>query len=247
MLSVVETSEENAFSHLLADEESTDMTQTTEADREERFDFSLPPLPADAWVLIIDQLSLRDIASCLQVGKSWHTTLMSDKIWRAVCQTAGIQVPEKIPTSLYDYFRQHAPSVIGPTLNFRGKLNVVQERLPDSVAIAIEKMLLVEGRRMTMHLFNEAYVILNDEIGLVTIELTHPFRIRSIPFVTNETGEPIAQRRSWTDGIHVVIQATFEAKVRMNIFLSLIAHFVAEQTDAYHCLSIASSQVGNQA
>ena len=201
--------------HSDAYEESTELT-TVEGDMK---DGDLPLLPADAWVLIVEHLALPDVASCLATCTAWRRVLASNKIWKRLCQLCGVPMPpEKPPTSLYEHFRANAPSVLGPTLRFRHKpLQATVETLPESVAQAIEDMMVRDGRRLTMTLVQETFVLLNDELGLVSIELHHPYRIKQCFFemssIDGPNGAiPVPQRRSWTDGTHCIVQAPFQAK-----------------------------------
>jgi hypothetical protein len=135
--------------------------------------------------------------------------LRSDRVWFVLCQRFGVPPPPpklSASFSLRDHFVGYSPSILGPTAPFRGGVRPVVESTPLPCIASLEPFL--SKRRMTGLLLGDEFLLLNDEIGCAALQLKPPFRLVGVDFTPdNDASSPVPQRRSWTDGTHVVVQS----------------------------------------
>lgn len=161
---------------------------------------------SDAWAFMVVRgyLGVREVVNCSAVCRSWRQLLSSDRVWRALLLRHSVPVPPR-GTSCRLHFLSNALSILGPTTPFRRRLHPSSFSLPPPVVSHLSALLA--SRRLALRLVGH-HVLLNDEIGLVSLELAPPFRITTRDFEADSS----PQRRSWSDGLHVVVQSQFVSK-----------------------------------
>jgi hypothetical protein len=180
----------------------------------------LPALPVDAWLIIATDLSIWDIGAATMVCKGWRGVLTTDRIWKVLC--ARYAVPEKkapLPPgfNFYAHWREHARGIVGPTLNFRQTPSIDRINFPPKIAHDLEKAF--EERNGSCVLMGQEGILVVAEVGVALLQLNQPFRWSRASFEADtESGNPVPQRRAWTDGVHAVAQSAFKGKaVKMPI------------------------------
>ncbi len=172
---------------------------------------SLPALSVDVWVLLSAFLTVADVCHCAAVCRSWRGTLSQDKLWRALSLRYGLPPARGTVVSFREHFVTHSAAVVGPTVPLRKSKPIVETTsFPPAVVAAVEA-LFKSGRRLSLTLAGD-FLLLNDDLGIVSVQLVEPFRLASVNFETRGNGTPVPMRRSWTDGVHVVVQTPFVSK-----------------------------------